>query len=44
VRYFSYPSANPERFVNGQPMVTPLPEEVWINEPPADEKTEVLGH
>ena len=31
-------AANPERFVNGQPMVTPLPEEVWINGPPADEK------
>ena len=37
-------AANPERFVNGPPQVTPLPEEVWINGPPADEKTEVLGH
>lgn len=37
-------AANPERFVNGQPQVTPLPEEVWINGPPADEKNEVLRH
>ena len=37
-------AANPERFVNGRPHVTPLPEEVWINGPPADEKTEVLRH
>ena len=37
-------AANPERFVNGPPQVTPLPEEVWINGPPADEKTEVLSH
>lgn len=37
-------AANPERFVNGRPHVIPLPEEVWINGPPADEKTEVLRH
>ena len=37
-------AANPERFVNGRPIVTPLPEEVWLNGPPADEKTEVLRH
>lgn len=37
-------AANPERFVNEQPQVTPLPEEVWINGPPADEKNEVLRH
>ena len=37
-------AANPERFVNGPPQVTPLPEEFWINGPPADEKTEVIGH
>ena len=37
-------AANPERFVNGRPHVTPLPEEVWINGPPADEKTEGLRH
>ena len=36
-------AANPERFVNGPPQVTPLPEEVWINGPPADEKNEVVG-
>ena len=32
-------AAHPKRFVNGPPQVTPLPEEVWINGPPADEKT-----
>ena len=37
-------AANPERFVNGQPQVTPLPVEVWINGQPADEKNEVLRH
>ena len=36
--------AHPERFVNGAPLVTPLPEEVWINGPPADEKNAVMGH
>jgi len=32
------------RFVNGPPMVTPLPEEVWINGPPAEEKNEAIRH
>ena len=36
--------ANPERFVNGPPQVTPLPQEVWINGPPADEKNEGISH
>lgn len=26
-------AAHPERFVHGQPMISSLPEKVWINEP-----------
>ncbi len=35
---------NPNRFVNGQPHVRPLPTEVWINAPTEVAKTDLKSH